>query len=185
MPIRLTTRPSMARRVTPPPPLTASATCTSVDHPHPSGVTQPGDSRLHWLPIAVDGTIHQASYVHCTLGGTAGPNQRSSWWLLGGSEKWQTLHAASQEMDFDDELRKALAIRFKDTEGNDRPSLFSVCRWESAGAHGGLPKVEGVIPQSHGVLGLHAQPCPLPCYLWPSKCNRRRLDTGCCYRRFT
>ena len=52
--------------------------------PAPSDIMQPGDRRLHWLPIAVDGTSrHEASYVHCTLGGTASPNQLSSWWLLG------------------------------------------------------------------------------------------------------
>ena len=72
--------------------------------PPPSDILQPGDRRLHWLPIAVDGTSrHEASYVHCTLGGTASPNQVSSWWLLGGSEKWETHYAASQEIDFDDE----------------------------------------------------------------------------------
>ena len=57
-----------------------------------SDIMQPGDRQLHWLPIAVDGTSrHEASYVHCTLGGTASSNQLSSWWLLGGSEKWETL----------------------------------------------------------------------------------------------
>ena len=60
------------------------------------------------------------SYVHCTIGGTASPNQLSNWWLLGGSEKWETLNAASQEINFDDELRKAATVIFKDTEGNDR-----------------------------------------------------------------
>ena len=40
--------------------------------PPPSDIMQPGDRRLHWLPIAVDGTSrHEASYVYCTLGGTA------------------------------------------------------------------------------------------------------------------
>ena len=88
----------------------------------------PSDIRLHWLPIAVDGTSrHEASYVHCALGGTACPNQLSSWWLLGGSEKWETLYAAPQEIDFDDELCKAATVSFKDTEGNDRQSLFFVC----------------------------------------------------------
>ena len=61
----------------------------------PSDIMQPGDRRLHWLRIAVDGTLrHEASYVHCTLAGTASPNQLSSCWLLGGSEKWETLYAA-------------------------------------------------------------------------------------------
>ena len=47
--------------------------------PPPSDIMQPGDRRLHWLPITVDGTSrHEASYVHCTLGGTASPNQLSS-----------------------------------------------------------------------------------------------------------
>ena len=97
---------------------------------------QPGDRRLHWLPIAVDGTSrHEASYVHCTLGGTASPNQPSSWFLLGSSEKWETLYTASQEIDFDDEMRKAATVSFKDTGGNNRQSLFFVCRWESTGAH--------------------------------------------------
>ena len=40
----------------------------------------PSDQRLHWLPITVDGTSrHEATYVHCTLGGTASPNQLSIW----------------------------------------------------------------------------------------------------------
>ena len=96
--------------------------------PPPSDIMQPGDRRLHWLPIAVDGTSrHEASYVHCTLGGIASPNQLSSWWLLGGSEKWETLYAASQEIDLDDELRKAATVGFKDTGGNDRQSLFFLC----------------------------------------------------------
>ena len=47
--------------------------------PPPSAIMQPGDRQLHWLPIAVDGTSrHEASYVHCTLGGGASPNQLSS-----------------------------------------------------------------------------------------------------------
>ena len=32
------------------------------------------------------------------------------------------------------------------------------------------------------VLGVHAQPCCLPCYLWHSKCNRRQLGGDCCHR---
>ena len=66
-------------------------------------------------------------YVHCTLGGTASPNQLSSWWLLGGSEKWETLYAASQEPDFDDELRKAATVSLKHTGGNDRQSFCFLC----------------------------------------------------------
>ena len=86
---------------------------------------QPGDRRLHWLPIAVDGTSrHEGSYLHCTLGTTASPNQLSSWWLLGGTKKWETLYAVSQEIDVDDELCKAATVSVKDTEGNDRQSLF-------------------------------------------------------------
>ena len=139
---------------------------------------------MHWLPIAVDGTSrHEASYVHCTLGGTASPNQLSGWWLLGANEKWEILYTASQEIDFYDELRQAATVSFKDTEGNDRQSLFvSLRRWESTGAHGGLPKLEGRIPWCHRVLGLHAQPYCLLCYLWHSKCNRRQLDRVCCHR---
>ena len=96
--------------------------------PPPSDIMQPGDQRLHWLPIAVDGTLrHEASYVHYTLGGTASPNQLSSWWLLGGGEKWETLYAASQEIAFVAELRKAATASFKDTEPNDRQSLFFLC----------------------------------------------------------
>ena len=50
--------------------------------PPPSDIMQPGDRWLHWLPIAVDGTSrHEASYVHCTLGGTTSPNQL---YLVGG-----------------------------------------------------------------------------------------------------
>ena len=89
---------------------------------------QPGDRRLNWLPIAVDGASrHEASYVHCTVGGPSSPNQLSSWWLLGDSEKWETLYTASQEMDFDDKLRKAATVSCKDLGGNDRQSLFFPC----------------------------------------------------------
>ena len=96
--------------------------------PPPSDIMQPGDRRLHWLPIAVDDTSrHEASYVHCTLGGTAGRNQLSRWWLLGGTEKWETLRAASQEIDLDDKLRKAATVSFKDMGGNDRQALFFLC----------------------------------------------------------
>ena len=45
----------------------------------------------------------------------------------GGSEKWETPYAAFQEMDFDDELRNATTVSFKDTGGNDRQSLFFLC----------------------------------------------------------
>ena len=39
--------------------------CRSVHIVH---VQQPGDPRLHWMPIAVDGTSrHEALYVHCAL----------------------------------------------------------------------------------------------------------------------
>ena len=44
----------------------------------PSDIMQPGNRRLQPLPIAVDGTSrHEASYVHCTLGGKSSPNQLS------------------------------------------------------------------------------------------------------------
>ena len=96
--------------------------------PPPSDIMQPGERWLHWLPIAVDGTSrHEASYVHCTLGGTTSPNQLCSSWLLGGSEKWETLYPGPQEIDFDDELRKSATVSFKDTGGNDRQSLFFLC----------------------------------------------------------
>ena len=74
------------------------------------------DGRSHWLPIAVDGTPrHEASYILCTLRGTTGPNQVPRRWLLRGSERWETMYAASQEINFDDELRKAANVSFKDT----------------------------------------------------------------------
>ena len=50
-----------------------------------SDIMQPGYRRLHWVPIPVDVTSrHEASYGHCTLGGTPGPTHLSSSWLLGG-----------------------------------------------------------------------------------------------------
>ena len=45
-------------------------------------------------------------------------------YLVGGTEKGDNLYAASQKIDFDDELRKAAPVSFKDTGGNDRHSLF-------------------------------------------------------------
>ena len=96
--------------------------------PPPSDIMQPGARRLHWLSIAADGTSrHEASYVHCMRCGNASSNQLSSWWLLGGSEKWETLYAASQEIDFDNELCKAATVSFKDAEGNDMQSLVFLC----------------------------------------------------------
>ena len=96
--------------------------------PAPSDIMQPGDRRLYWLPIAVDGiSRHEASCVHCTLGRTASPNQLSTWWLRGGTEKWETLYAASQEIDFDDELRNAATVSFEDAGWNDRQSPFFLC----------------------------------------------------------
>ena len=157
--------------------------------PPPSDIMQPRDQRLHWLPIAVDDTSrHEASYVHCTLRGTANPNQLSSRWLLFGSEKWETLYVAPQEIDFDGRFRKAANVSFKDTGGNDRRSLFfsfPVCSCKTAHAHGGRPKLEGRIPRSHGVLRLHAEPCSLSCCLWHNKCNGRGLDRGCYHRFYT
>ena len=108
--------------------------------PPPSDIMQPGHRRLQWLPIAVNGTTrHEASYVDGALDGTASPNQLSSRWLLGGSEKWESLYAASQQRDFDDELRKVATVRVKKTAGNDRQSLFSHvqmrkrrCSWQAA-----------------------------------------------------
>ena len=114
MRIRETTRPSMARLATAP---TASPTCRSVHHPHPRTSCSLGDRTSR----------HEASYVHCTLGGTTSRNQLPSWWLLRGSEKWETLYALSQEVDFADELRKAATVSFKDTKGNGRQSLFFLC----------------------------------------------------------
>ena len=59
-----------------------------------SDVMQPGSRHLHYVPIDVDGMLsHDASCVHCTLGGTASPNQRCSWWLLGARERWETIYA--------------------------------------------------------------------------------------------
>ena len=66
----------------------------------PAHVQQLGNPRLHWMPLAVDGTLrHEASYVHCTLGGTSSPDQLASFWLLRVSEEWGTLYAAAQEID--------------------------------------------------------------------------------------
>ena len=76
----------------------------------PAHVQQPGNPRMHWMPLAVEGTSrHEASYVHCTLEGT---NQLASWWLLGGSEEWATLYAAAQEVDFDQQLWDASNVVF-------------------------------------------------------------------------
>ena len=45
----------------------------------PAHVQQQGNPRLHWMPLAVDGTLrHEASFVHCTLGGTRSPDQLAS-----------------------------------------------------------------------------------------------------------
>ena len=94
----------------------------------PAHVQQPGNPRLHWMPLAVDGTSrHEASFVHCTLGGTRSPDQLASWWLLGGSEEWSTLYAAAQEVDFHQQLWDASKVVFKDTSGADRETLFFHC----------------------------------------------------------
>ena len=145
----------------------ASATCTSVDHLHLRTSCSPGTDGsigclLRW-------TVHRGMRPRTSIARLVAPPAPTCYIVdgyWGGSEKWETLYAASQEMDFDDELRKAATVSFKDTGGNNRHSLFfSVCRWESTAAHGGLPKLEGKIPWCHRVLGLHASPCSVPCYL--------------------
>ena len=80
------------------------------------------------MPLAVGGTSrHEASYVHCTLGGTSSPDQLASLWLLGGSEEWATLCAAAQEVDFEQQLWDASKVVFQDTSGADREPLFFLC----------------------------------------------------------
>ena len=91
----------------------------------PVHVQQSRDARLHWMPIAVDGTsCHEAWYVHCTLGGRSSPDQLASWWLLGRSEEWATLCAATQEVDFDQQLWDASKVVFQDTSGSDHETFF-------------------------------------------------------------
>ena len=85
----------------------------------------------------------------------------------GGSEKWETLYAASQEIDFDDDLRKAATVSFKDTEGNDRQSLFFLCadgkaQVLMAGCQNWKAESPGATVCMFTMLtmlGLHAQPC--------------------------
>ena len=68
-----------------------------------------------------------ASYVHCTLGGTSSPDQLASWWLLWGSKDWAALYAATQQVDFDQQLWDAGKVVFQDTSGSDRETLFFLC----------------------------------------------------------
>ena len=88
--------------------------CRSVE---PAHVKQPGNPRLHWMPLEVDGTWrHEALYVHCTLGGARGPNQLASWWLLGGSEECATLCAAAQEVDSKPKLARQSPLLWPQTQ---------------------------------------------------------------------
>ena len=81
------------------------STYIGVEWLHPFTSKPPGDPRLRWTPIAVDGASrHEASYVHCTLWGTSRSNQFASWWLLGGSEEWGALYAAAQKLHYDQQL---------------------------------------------------------------------------------
>ena len=125
----------------------------------PVHVRQPGDARLHWMPIAVDGTSrHEASYVHCTIGGTSSPDQLASRWLLGGSEEWATLYVAAQEVDFDQQLWGASKVVFQDTNGSDRETLFfSLYRWRGTNFNGQLQELESRGSSSNGVLGMWVQ----------------------------
>ena len=91
----------------------------------PAHVQQPANPRLHSMPLAVDGTSrHEASHMHCTLGGTSSPEPLASWWLLGGSAEWVTLYAAAQEVDFDQQLWDASKVVFQAASGADRETLF-------------------------------------------------------------
>ena len=106
--------------------LTASATCTSVDHPHPRTSCSPG----------TDGSIG------C---------------LLRWTVHRETLYAAPQEIDLNDELRKAATVSFKDTGGNDRQSLFFLCADGKAQVlMAGCQNWKAETPWCHRVLGLHA-----------------------------
>ena len=77
---------------------------------------QPSDPRLQWRAIVVDGTSrHEASYIHCVLWGTSRPNQLSSWPLVGVSEHWATMHAATEGADFDQQLWDGTKVISQDT----------------------------------------------------------------------
>ena len=94
----------------------------------PVDVQQLGPPQYHWLPIAIDGTNrHEASYVHCTIGGTTSPDELASWWLMGGSEQWSTIYALAQEVDFDQALVDVSKVTTVDTGGATRQPLFFVC----------------------------------------------------------
>ena len=101
----------------------------------------PGDARLHWMPIAVDSTSrHEASYVHCTLGGTRSPVQLARWSPQGPHEEWATLYAATQEVDFDQRLWDASKVAFHDTS---RETLFFLlCRGQGTNFNGQLRDFE-------------------------------------------
>ena len=75
------------------------------------------------------------------VGPPAPITQLSSCWLLGSSEKWETLYAVSQELDFEEDFRKAatVSLSVNDTGGNDRQSFFFCvqmgkrrCSWRAA-----------------------------------------------------
>ena len=94
----------------------------------PVHVQLPGDSRLHCMPIEVDGTSrHDAPYVHSTLGKTSSPDQLARCWQPGDSQDSATLYAAAQERDFDQQLCDASKGVFQNNGGSDRETLFFLC----------------------------------------------------------
>ena len=100
LPIGETTRPSMVRPATY---LTASATCTSVDHPHPRTSCSPGTDGCigclsRWM-------LHRGMRPRMSIARLLAPPAPTNY-LVGGYQG---------------------AVSFKDTEGNDRPSLFFLC----------------------------------------------------------
>ena len=140
--------------------------CRPVEFVH---VQQPRDPRLHWMPIAADGTSrHEASYVNRTLGGTSSPDQFSSRRLLGGSEEWATLYAAAEKVDFDQQLRDASKVIFQDTAGADRETLFFLCAGGKAQILMAIVRIENLRllkPWCVGFVGAIGQSV-LPALVW-------------------
>ena len=95
--------------------------CRPPDEPH---LWRPGTEQDVWVNIGVDGTMrHSASYVHATLAISDRCDQLASWWVMRGTEKWQTVHALSKVAKFDEQIRAAMETTVT-VGGNTRRCLF-------------------------------------------------------------
>ena len=98
------------------------AMCRPPPKPH---ALRPGSRNEVWVNIGVDGTMrHRASYVHATLAVSDQCDQLASWWVMRGTEKWETVFALAGQAKFDEQLRAAQKTAWVQDGETKHPLFF-------------------------------------------------------------